>query len=186
MRSLLAMERTALNFLQRLSGIATLTARYVAAVRRHARGDLRHAQDDSRLAFSREVRSSLRRRPQSPIRPLRRGSDQGQSPRLDQGSRRSLRPGSIRDRDRRRATLHSARARHRDRGRFPRAVRSARSSALPTSSWSTTSGPRQSPRPSAGVMRPRRGFSSRPPAASISSPCEPWPRPASIGSASER
>ncbi len=30
MRSLLAMERTALNFLQRLSGIASLTARYVA------------------------------------------------------------------------------------------------------------------------------------------------------------
>ena len=30
MRSLLAMERTALNFLQRLSGIATLTARFVA------------------------------------------------------------------------------------------------------------------------------------------------------------
>ena len=32
MRSLLAMERTALNFLQRLSGIASLTARYVAEV----------------------------------------------------------------------------------------------------------------------------------------------------------
>ena len=32
MRSLLAWERTALNFLQRLSGIATLTSRYVAAV----------------------------------------------------------------------------------------------------------------------------------------------------------
>jgi nicotinate-nucleotide pyrophosphorylase (carboxylating) len=32
MRSLLAMERTALNFLQHLSGIATLTARFVAAV----------------------------------------------------------------------------------------------------------------------------------------------------------
>ncbi|MGP0070218.1 MAG: carboxylating nicotinate-nucleotide diphosphorylase [Isosphaeraceae bacterium] len=31
MRSLLAMERIALNFLQRLSGIATLTARYVSA-----------------------------------------------------------------------------------------------------------------------------------------------------------
>ncbi len=31
MRSLLAFERTALNFLQRLSGIATLTARFVAA-----------------------------------------------------------------------------------------------------------------------------------------------------------
>jgi nicotinate-nucleotide pyrophosphorylase (carboxylating) len=32
MRSLLALERTALNFLQRLSGIATHTARFVAAV----------------------------------------------------------------------------------------------------------------------------------------------------------
>ena len=32
MRSLLAMERAALNFLQRLSGIATLTSRFVAAV----------------------------------------------------------------------------------------------------------------------------------------------------------
>ncbi len=31
-RSILAMERTALNFLERLSGIATLTARFVAAV----------------------------------------------------------------------------------------------------------------------------------------------------------
>jgi len=34
MRSLLAMERTALNFLQRLSGVATLTARFVAEVAR--------------------------------------------------------------------------------------------------------------------------------------------------------
>jgi len=32
MRALLAMERTALNFLQRLSGVATLTSRYVQAV----------------------------------------------------------------------------------------------------------------------------------------------------------
>lgn len=32
-RSILAIERTALNYLQRLSGIASLTARYVAAVR---------------------------------------------------------------------------------------------------------------------------------------------------------
>jgi len=32
MRSLLAMERTALNFLQRLSGVATLTARFVVEV----------------------------------------------------------------------------------------------------------------------------------------------------------
>jgi nicotinate-nucleotide pyrophosphorylase (carboxylating) len=33
MQTLLAIERTALNFLQRLSGIASLTARYVAAVK---------------------------------------------------------------------------------------------------------------------------------------------------------
>ena len=35
---LLTAERTALNFLQRLSGVATLTARYVAAVAATARG----------------------------------------------------------------------------------------------------------------------------------------------------
>ena len=34
-RSILAVERTALNFLQRLTGISTLTAQYVAAVRRY-------------------------------------------------------------------------------------------------------------------------------------------------------
>ena len=62
MRSLLAIERTALNFLQRFSGIATLTARYVAAGPRHSRGDLRHPQDNAGLAFSREIRSPLRRR----------------------------------------------------------------------------------------------------------------------------
>ena len=58
MRSLLAMERTALNFLQRLSGIATLTARYVAAVARHSRGDLRHTQRRRPAGvFSRSTRS---------------------------------------------------------------------------------------------------------------------------------
>lgn len=35
MRSILAAERTALNFLQRLSGVATLTARYVAQIGTH-------------------------------------------------------------------------------------------------------------------------------------------------------
>jgi nicotinate-nucleotide pyrophosphorylase (carboxylating) len=34
-RSILTAERTALNFLQRMTGIATLTARFVAKVRRH-------------------------------------------------------------------------------------------------------------------------------------------------------
>ncbi len=35
---------------------------------RHPRGHLRHAQDNAGLAFSREIRSPLRRRIQSPIR----------------------------------------------------------------------------------------------------------------------
>src|SRR5205823_13057259 len=37
MRSILAAERTALNFLQRLSGVATLTRRYVDAAGGHSR-----------------------------------------------------------------------------------------------------------------------------------------------------
>ena len=36
-RAILAAERTALNFLGHLSGVATLTARYVEAVARHGR-----------------------------------------------------------------------------------------------------------------------------------------------------
>ena len=70
MRSLLAIERTALNFLQRLSGIAILDRALRRRGPRHARHHLRHAQDNSGLAFSREIRSPLRRRIQSPIRPL--------------------------------------------------------------------------------------------------------------------
>ena len=55
-RALLTGERTALNFLGRLSGIATLTARVVSAVR-GAGGDgadPRHAQDDAGAAAARE------------------------------------------------------------------------------------------------------------------------------------
>ena len=45
-RGILAAERTALNFLQHLSGIATLTRRFVDAARR-PHDDPRHAQDDA-------------------------------------------------------------------------------------------------------------------------------------------
>ena len=50
LRSILTAERTALNFLGRLSGIATLTRRYVDAVARRQPADPRprHPQDDAR------------------------------------------------------------------------------------------------------------------------------------------
>ena len=70
MRTLLAMERTALNFLQRLSGVATLTARFVAEVAGTKAVDPRHPQDHARLAGAGEVRRPLRRRAEPPDRPL--------------------------------------------------------------------------------------------------------------------
>ena len=81
MRSILAGERTALNFLQRLSGVATPTARYVEAAAEPAVQGPGHAQDDAGLAAAGEVRGALRRRPQPPHGPLRRRSHQGQPPR---------------------------------------------------------------------------------------------------------
>ena len=54
--SILKAERTALNFLQHLSGIATLDAPLRRRGRGHRRGDPRHAQDHARTALSREVR----------------------------------------------------------------------------------------------------------------------------------
>ena len=44
-RALLTAERTALNFLGRMSGIATLTRQFVDAVAGTKRGDPGHAQD---------------------------------------------------------------------------------------------------------------------------------------------
>ena len=87
-RALLSAERVALNYLQRLSGIATLTAQYVDAVKGHERQDSRHAQDDARLALAREVRGARRRRHEPPHGSLDRRADQGQPPR---GARRRRR-----------------------------------------------------------------------------------------------
>ena len=50
--ALLAAERTALNFLGHLSGVATLTARFVEAVAGTGARDPRHAQDDARACAS--------------------------------------------------------------------------------------------------------------------------------------
>ena len=63
-RSILTLERTALNFLQRLSGIATLTARFVAAVQ-GTRAVVLDTRDHTRLEDPRKVCGPLRRRPQS-------------------------------------------------------------------------------------------------------------------------
>ena len=48
--------------------------------RRHGRVGPRHAQDDARPPRAREVRRCLRRRPQPPLRPRRRGAGEGQPP----------------------------------------------------------------------------------------------------------
>jgi nicotinate-nucleotide pyrophosphorylase len=58
---LLTAERTALNFLQRLSGIATLTRRFRRPRRRPSRR-ARHAQDHADAARAREVRRARGRR----------------------------------------------------------------------------------------------------------------------------
>ena len=77
-RALLSAERVALNFLCRMSGIATLTRTLRGRGARHPRAHRRHAQDDAAPARLREIRRALRRRRQSPHRPLRRDPDQGQ------------------------------------------------------------------------------------------------------------
>ena len=61
-RAILAMERTALNFLQRLSGVATMTGRFVRPGRGDEGGDPRHEEDDAGMAGPGEVRRPVRRR----------------------------------------------------------------------------------------------------------------------------
>ena len=128
-RALLTAERVALNFLCRMSGIATLTRNYVDAVAGTKAQHRRHAQDDARPARLREICRALRRRPQPPPRPVRRHPDQGQSHRR----RRRHRP-------RHRGGARARRAHGQDRGRGHeprRAARGARSTKS-MSSCSTT------------------------------------------------
>ena len=75
--AMLTAERTALNFLQRLSGIATLTRRFVDAAG-GAHHHARHAEDDADAARAREVRGARGRRHEPPRRAGRRDPDQGQ------------------------------------------------------------------------------------------------------------
>ena len=77
-RTLLTCERTALNFLQRLSGVATLARRYVEADHRHALPRSGHAQDHARIAASGKDGRRRGRRDQPPPGPVRRRSHQEQ------------------------------------------------------------------------------------------------------------
>ncbi len=71
-------ERTALNFLQTLSGTATATRIVRRSRRGHCDAPARHAQDAAGPAPRAEIRRALRRRRESPHRPVRRGPDQGE------------------------------------------------------------------------------------------------------------
>ena len=77
-RALLAAERTALNLLGHLSGVATLTARFVRARRGHGGQDPRHPEDHPGTAGAGEGSGGRRRRDQPPDGPLRRDPDQGE------------------------------------------------------------------------------------------------------------
>ncbi len=89
-RDLLTAERTALNLLGHLSGIATLTQRWVEAVRGTGAADPRHPQDDARSARAREVRRALRRRREPPDVAVGRRARQGQPRRGGRGGRRAF------------------------------------------------------------------------------------------------
>ncbi len=88
-RGLLTAERTALNFASHLSGVATATSHWVAALAGHPRPGARHPQDAARLPGPAEVRRALRRRRQPPLQPRRPGHGQGQP----RGRRRRCRAG---------------------------------------------------------------------------------------------
>jgi nicotinate-nucleotide pyrophosphorylase (carboxylating) len=93
-RSLLTAERTALNLLCHLSGIATLTATWVDAVAGHRCAHPRHPQDDAGPAGAREARGAVRRRRQPPHVAVGRGARQGQPRRRGRRRRRGLRRGA--------------------------------------------------------------------------------------------
>ena len=99
-------ERTMLNILCRLSGVATHTRRWADALEGTGRDGARHPQDDPRAARPGEVRRALRRRHQQAHGPLRRGDDQGQPQ-----ARRRLAHGGVRRGPRARSRTSPSRSR---------------------------------------------------------------------------
>ena len=137
--SLLTGERTALNFLQSLSGDRDRHA----PVRRRGAGtacrDPRHPQDDTRAAHGAEIRGARRRRHEPPNRPVRRHPDQGKPHhrgRLDRrrrGAARASRTPRCRSKSRSRRSTSCAQAL--DAGadiRSPRRFHASRSCARPS------------------------------------------------------
>ena len=78
-RSILKAERVALNFLQHLSGIATLTRRFCDAARQIPCDHPRHEKDDPGLPCASEMGGPPRRGHESPPVAERRRPHQGQS-----------------------------------------------------------------------------------------------------------
>ena len=76
-RGLLTGERSALNFLQLLSGTATVCAHYASLVSGHRGSTAGYPQDHPRPAYRPEVRRQLWRLLQPPHRSVRRLPDQG-------------------------------------------------------------------------------------------------------------
>ena len=152
-RDLLTAERTALNLLCHLSGIATATPAWVDALAGHRRPGARHPQDDAGAARAGEVRRALRRRRQPPDGAVGRGAGQGQ-PR-----RRGRRGGARRSRPS--APMWPGPAR-RGRGRHPRpARRGARRRRRPGPAGQLLAGP-DCARPYAELARrPRPGWRRR-------------------------
>ena len=174
-RALLAAERTALNLLCHLSGVATLTARFVRAVEGTGRQDPRHAQDDPGTAGAGEGRGGGGRRDQPPDGPLRRDPDQGEPRRRSRAGwgRRCGVPARRSPACRSRSSAATSRrfARARGRGR-PAAARQHEPGRA-------AGGRRRRARvPAAPSSRPRAGSRSR------TSPKSP--QPASISSRSAR
>ena len=87
LRSLLHGERTALNILGRLSGIATLTGRFADGAKGSRAPDPRHPEDNPPLPVAREVRGPGRRRREPPHGALRPGAGEGEPHRRGAGVR---------------------------------------------------------------------------------------------------
>ena len=121
-RGLLTAERTMLNLVCHLSGIATTTAAWVDAVAGHQGQDPRHPQDPARPACAAEVRGARRRRRQPPAGARGCRVDQGQ-PRGGRGlgGGRAARGPRRRTRSAVRGRGGLARATRRRAGRRPRA-----------------------------------------------------------------
>ena len=172
--ALLAAERTALNFLGHLSGIATLTARFVAGGRRHGRAHPRHPQDHPGPAVAGEAGGGGGGRPEPPHGPLRRDPGQGEPHRPRRGARARRRAQPARPGSRSRS---SAATSARSAWRSP----PARSRILLDNMDPTAIREALELRGAAGAAG-----SSRPPEGSPSRTCARWRRPGSSSSRSGR